>query len=72
MQLQLRDVKGRIARLGRLDRGLAREVTLWKGGNDPLLFAERRMYLKAIQDTLTGADEARAVLARVVKRLDGG
>ena len=72
MQLQARDLKGRIARLDRLARGLAEEVTLWKGGNDPLLFAERRMYLKAIQDALAGAEEARVVLARVVKRLAGG
>jgi hypothetical protein len=44
-------------------------VSLWRGGNDPPLFAERRMYLKAIQDALAGTDEARVVLARVVKRL---
>jgi hypothetical protein len=30
------------------------------------------MYLKAIQDALAGADEARVVLARVVKRLEAG
>jgi hypothetical protein len=71
MQLQARDLKGRIARLDRLARGLAEEVTLWKGGNDPLLFAERRMYLKAVQEALAGAEEARVVLARVVKRLAG-
>jgi hypothetical protein len=71
MQLQVADLKGRIARLDRLARGMAKEVTLWKGGNDPLLFAERRMYLRAIQDALAGAEEARVVLARVVKRLEG-
>jgi hypothetical protein len=55
MQLQVRDLKGRIARL---DRGLAKEVALWTGGNDPLLFAERRMNLKAIQDALAGEELA--------------
>jgi hypothetical protein len=70
MQLQVRDLKGRIARLDHLTRGLAKEVALWRGGNDPLLFAERRQYLKAIQEALSGADEARVVLARVVKRLE--
>ena len=50
---------GRFARLDQLARGLAREVGLWRGGNDPLLFAERRMYLKAIQDALAGAEGAR-------------
>jgi hypothetical protein len=58
MQLEQRDLKGRIARLA---RGMAKEVALWKGGNDPLLFAVRRQYLKAIQDALAG----------VVKRLEG-
>ena len=64
--------QGRIAGLDQLARGLAKEVSLWKGGNDPLLFAERRMYLKASQDALAGAEEARVVLARVVKRLASG
>jgi hypothetical protein len=72
MQLQVADLKGRIARLYRLARGLAKEVSLWKGGNDPLLLAERRMYLKAVQDALAGAEEARLGLARVVKRLASG
>jgi hypothetical protein len=43
-----------------------------EGGNDPLLFAERHMYLKAIQDALAGADAAPVVLSGVVKRLEGG
>jgi hypothetical protein len=72
MQLHERDLEGRIARLDRLARGPAKEVALWKGGNDPLLFAERRKYLKAIQDALAGAEEARVVLAWVVKRLASG
>ena len=72
MQLQVADLKRRIARLDRLARGLAKEVLLWRGGNDPLLFADRPMYLRAIQDALAGAEEARVVLARVVKRLASG
>jgi hypothetical protein len=71
MQRDVRHLRARIARLDRLARGLAKEVTLWKGGNDPLQFAERRMYLKAIQDALAGTDEAKVVLARVGKRLEG-
>jgi hypothetical protein len=62
----------RIALLDRLARGLAKEAGLWRGDNDPLLFAERRMYLRAIQDALAGADSARVVLARVVNRVEGG
>jgi hypothetical protein len=71
MQLQLRDLKRRSAGLDQLARGLAKEVALWRAGNDPLLFAERRMYLKAIQDALVGAEEARVVLTRAVERLEG-
>jgi hypothetical protein len=65
-QAQVAASDGRLERLG----GLAKEVGLWRGGNDQLLFAERRMYLKAIQDVLAGAEEGRVVLARVVKRLE--
>jgi hypothetical protein len=72
MQMQVAALRGRVARLDRLAWGPAKEVGLWRGGNDPLLFAERRQYLKAIQDALAGADEARVVLARVVQRLEAG
>jgi hypothetical protein len=75
MQLEVRHLRARVERLDRLARGLAKKVGLWKLGNDPLLFAERRVYLKAVQDALAGTDgaeEARVVLARVVKRLEEG
>jgi hypothetical protein len=64
------DVTARVHRLDVLMRGLAREVALWKEGNDPLLYAERRAYLKAIQDALAGVEEARVVLARAHQRLE--
>jgi hypothetical protein len=72
VQLQVRDLKGRITRLERLAEGMAKEVALWRGVEDVLLSRERRQYLNAIQEALAGADEARAVLAGVVKRLEGG
>jgi hypothetical protein len=62
MQLELRDLKARIARLDQLARGLAREVGLQRGAEDVLLFRERRQYLAGIQDALAGADAARVVL----------
>jgi hypothetical protein len=34
--------------------------------------ARQYLKLKLIQDALAGAEEARVVLARVVKRLEGG
>ena len=36
--MQLNDLKGRIARLERLSRGLALEAALVREGNDPLLY----------------------------------
>ena len=68
--LQLRDLRARITRLEGLMRGLA-EAALWREVNDPLLYRERRVYLKAVQDALAGADEARNVLAGVVRRMEG-
>jgi hypothetical protein len=59
----------RIGRLGELTQGLAQEVRLWRQADDPLLYAERQAYLKAIQDALAGLDEARAVLAQARQRL---
>jgi hypothetical protein len=67
--MNLADLAGRIHRLDQLMRGLAREVTLWKEGIDPLLHQERRVYLKGIQDALAGVETARAALARARQRL---
>jgi hypothetical protein len=69
--MQLTDLKGRIARLDRLAKRLAREVELQRGAKDVLLFRERKLYLASIQDALAGVDAARVVLAKVVKRLEG-
>lgn len=63
------DLRARIRRLGELARGLAKEVMLWKEGNDPLLYPERQAYLRAIHDSLAGIEAARVVLTRVDQRL---
>jgi len=55
-----------------LSRGLAKEVALWKGGEDPLLYLERRAYLNAIQDALAGLEAARVVLAKALTRSADG
>jgi hypothetical protein len=70
MQLTVVDLKARIARLGQLERGFAREVALQREAEDQLLFRERKQYLTAIQDALAGAEAARVVLAAVVKRVE--
>jgi hypothetical protein len=71
MQLTLADLRRRTERLDGLARGLAEEVGLQRGAEDVLLFRERRQYLRGIQDALAGAEEARVVLAGVVKRMEG-
>jgi hypothetical protein len=70
MQLTVVDLKARIARLERLERGFAREIGLQRGAEDELLFRERKLYLTTIQDALAGAEAARVVLVGVVKRLE--
>ena len=68
--MTLTDLKARVDRLQDLAVGLAKEVVLWKEGSDPLLYVERKAYLKAIQDALAGVEEARVVLARARQRLE--
>ena len=68
--MNLADLTARVRRLDELSRGLAREVALWKACNDPLLYLERKAYLKAIQDALAGAEVARVVLAKARQRLE--
>jgi hypothetical protein len=65
----LADVEARMRRLEELTRGLSKEVALWKEGNDPLLYLERRAYLNAIQDALQGVEAARVALAKALQRV---
>jgi hypothetical protein len=67
--MNLNDLTARVQRLDQLARGLAKEVWMWKRGNDPLLYLERKAYLNAIQDALAGIETARVVLSRVKQRL---
>ena len=68
--MNLSDLRARVARLDQLARGLAKEVTLWKSCNDPLLYVERKAYLGAIQNALVGIEAARVALAKVMQRLE--
>jgi hypothetical protein len=70
--MNVADLKARARRLDALSRGLAKEVTLWKACNDPLLYLERKIYLSAIQDALAGVEAARVILVKVSQRLDKG
>jgi hypothetical protein len=68
--ITLAALAARVRRLDELMRGLAKELAVWKEGNDPLLYLERQAYLKAIQDALTGVETARVVLARARQRAE--
>lgn len=68
--MTLDDISVRVRRLDELSRGLAREVALWRKGDDPLLYLERKAYLNAVQDALAGVEGARVVLAQVRQRLE--
>jgi hypothetical protein len=68
--MTLADLAARVRRLDELMRGLAKELALWKEGNDPLLYLERQAYLKAIQEALTGIETARVVLAKAQQRTE--
>lgn len=61
----------RIPRLQQLAQGLSKEVLVVRGGKDPLLYGERKRYLKAVQDALAGLEEARVVLAGARQRIEG-
>jgi hypothetical protein len=63
--MNLTDLSARVERLDQLSRGLAKEVILIREGNDLLLYLERKAYLGAIQDALSGVEAARVTLAKV-------
>jgi hypothetical protein len=67
--MTLDDLTRRVRRLEQLSRGLAKEVTIWKAGDDPLLYTERRAYLNGVQDALAGVEAARVALAKARERL---
>ena len=57
--MNLIDLESRVQRLDQLSRGLAKEESLWKECNDPLLYRERQNYLAAIRTVLSGGKGAR-------------
>jgi hypothetical protein len=61
----------RVERLDQLSRGLAREVSLIRQANEPMLYLERKAYLSGMGDALQGIESARVVLAKACQRLDG-
>ena len=69
---QLRDLQARITRLQELTKGLAEELLLQKPAGAAVLGGwERWAYLRAVEEALAGADEARNLLAGAVRRMEG-
>jgi hypothetical protein len=71
-RMTLQAIAARVERLDELSRGLAKELTLIREADDPLLYVERKAYLGALGRVLSGVEEARVALARVRQRLEGG
>jgi hypothetical protein len=67
--VNLADLTARFRRLDQLSRGLARELTIIRKADDPMLYLERRAYLMAMHDALCGVEEARITLAKACQRL---
>ena len=68
--MNLADLKARVARLGALAKGLAKESALWQHEEALLRFAERKLYLNAVMDALAGVEQARVVLLQVIQRAE--
>jgi hypothetical protein len=65
-------IVARVRRLETLGLALARECQLLRACQDPLLYADRRDYLKAIGPATVAINEARVVLPRAGQRLEPG
>jgi hypothetical protein len=70
--MTLAALSARVRRLEELSIGLAREVVRVKEAANPLLYLERKAYLKALQDALAGVEAARVILALARQRLEEG
>jgi hypothetical protein len=67
----LKQIAACVERLDQLSRGLAREISIVREANDPMLYLERNAYLAAMGDALQGIESARVVLAKACQRLNG-
>jgi hypothetical protein len=69
--MTLHDVRSRVAGLDELARGLTKETVLVEEGDDPLLYRERQDSLQALREALAGVEDARIVLVKARRRLEG-
>jgi hypothetical protein len=64
--MNLTDLRARMQRLVKLAEGLAKEASLWKNCNAPVLYVHRLEYMEGIQDAVSGLDKARVALAKMI------
>jgi hypothetical protein len=58
------------ARLEQMTLSLGKEVLVLQEVDDPLLYLERKAYIRAIEDALSGVELARVTLARARQRIE--
>jgi hypothetical protein len=68
--MTIEDIRRRVDRLEKLSRGLSRERVLWEEAEDPLLYLERKGYLQAVREAISGVEAARVVLVRACQRIE--
>jgi len=66
--MNLTDMRARIQRLEKLAQGLAREASMWKKCDAPVLFEDRQEYIEGILDSVSGLERARIALAKMIRR----
>ena len=58
--MNLKDLRARKRRLADLSAGLAKEASLWRKCDAPILFVDRQEYLGAIEEKRPGEGESYA------------
>ncbi len=54
--MNLTDMRARIRRLAKLAQGLAKEASLWKNCDAPVLYVHRLEYMEGIEDAVSGLE----------------
>lgn len=64
-------VRQRMERLHGLTMGLLKERAIIMECDDPLLYCERRDYVRALDEAVAGVEGARVTLAKALARMEG-
>jgi len=61
------DLRVRMQRLVKLAEGLAKETSLWKKCNAPVLYVHRLEYIEGVENAVSGLEKARVALAKMIQ-----